>query len=89
MKVWNAQNAGASAVLVADEVDEALITMDSPEEERSSAKYIENITIPSALIEKSFGEKLKKAISAGEMVSVNLDWREAVPHTDDRVEYEL
>ncbi|XP_071935618.1 vacuolar-sorting receptor 3 [Coffea arabica] len=89
LKVWNAQNAGASAVLVADEVDEALITMDSPEEERSSAKYIENITIPSALIEKSFGEKLKKAISAGEMVSVNLDWREAVPHPDDRVEYEL
>ncbi|CAL5358111.1 unnamed protein product [Camellia sinensis] len=89
LKVWNAQNAGASAVLVADDLEEALITMDTPEEDRSLAKYIENITIPSALIEKSFGEKLKKALSIGEMVNVNLDWREAVPHPDDRVEYEL
>ncbi|XP_059313914.1 vacuolar-sorting receptor 3-like [Lycium ferocissimum] len=89
LKVWNAQNAGAAAVLVADDVDERLITMDSPEADGSSAKYIENITIPSALIEKSFAEKLKKAVSSGEMVNVNLDWREAVPHPDDRVEYEL
>ncbi|KAK3013918.1 hypothetical protein RJ639_009446 [Escallonia herrerae] len=89
LKVWNAQNAGASAVLVADDIEEALITMDSPEEDHSSVKYIENITIPSALIDKSFGEKLKKAISGGEMVNMNLDWREAVPHPDDRVEYEL
>ncbi|KAI8532667.1 hypothetical protein RHMOL_Rhmol11G0231300 [Rhododendron molle] len=89
LKVWNAQNAGASAVLVADNIEEALITMDTPEEDRQSAKYIENITIPSALIEKSFGEKLKKALNSGEMVNVNLDWREAVPHPDDRVEYEL
>ncbi|KAJ0801109.1 putative EGF-like calcium-binding domain, PA domain, complement Clr-like EGF [Helianthus annuus] len=89
LKVWNAQNAGASAVLVADDIEEALITMDTPEEDVASAKYIENITIPSALISKSFGEKLKKAISDGEMVNVNLDWRESVPHPDDRVEYEL
>ncbi|KAK9097169.1 hypothetical protein Sjap_022666 [Stephania japonica] len=89
LKVWNVQNAGASAVLVADDVDEPLITMDSPKEDGSSAKYIENITIPSALIEKDFGEKLKKAISGGDMVNVNLDWREAVPHPDSRVEYEL
>ncbi|KAL1296132.1 hypothetical protein AAHE18_19G261300 [Arachis hypogaea] len=89
LKVWNAQKAGASAVLVADDIDENLITMDTPEEDGSSAKYIENITIPSALIEKSFGIKLKDAISGGDMVNVNLDWREAVPHPDDRVEYEL
>ncbi|KAI4342038.1 hypothetical protein MLD38_026700 [Melastoma candidum] len=88
LKVWNAQKAGASAVLVADDNDEALITMDSPEEE-GTPSYIENITIPSALIEKEFGERLKKAIGIGEMVNVNLDWREAVPHPDDRVEYEL
>lgn len=87
--MWNAQKAGASAVLVADNVDEPLITMDTPEEDISSAKYIENITIPSALVTKSFGEKLKKAISGGDMVNLNLDWREAVPHPDARVEYEL
>ncbi|KAH9608087.1 hypothetical protein KSS87_014650 [Heliosperma pusillum] len=89
LKVWNAQQAGAAAVLVADDVAEALITMDTPEEDSTSAKYIENITIPSALIEKSFGETLKKSINKGDMVNVNLDWREAVPHPDDRVEYEL
>ncbi|CAA3027250.1 vacuolar-sorting receptor 3-like [Olea europaea subsp. europaea] len=89
LKVWNAQNAGAAAVLVADNMEEALITMDSPEEDHASLKYIANITIPSALIDKSFGESLKKAISGGDMVNVNLDWREAVPHPDDRVEYEL
>ncbi|KAK3193026.1 hypothetical protein Dsin_024336 [Dipteronia sinensis] len=89
LKVWNAQKAGASAVLVADDIEEALITMDTPEEDSSSAKYIENITIPSALIDKGFGETLKKELSGGEMVNVNLDWREAVPHPDDRVEYEL
>ncbi|KAK6159211.1 hypothetical protein DH2020_006525 [Rehmannia glutinosa] len=67
LKVWNAQNAGAAAVLVADDLDEALITMDSPEESGASAKYIANITIPSALIDKSFGEKLKKAVNGGDM----------------------
>ncbi|GMJ05585.1 vaculolar sorting receptor 3, VACUOLAR SORTING RECEPTOR 3, binding protein of 80 kDa 2;2 [Hibiscus trionum] len=89
LKVWNVQNAGASAVLVVDDIEEELITMDAPEEDRSAAKYIENITIPSALIEKTFGDTLKKAISGGDMVNVNLDWRESVPHPDDRVEYEL
>ncbi|KAI3959749.1 hypothetical protein MKW98_018849, partial [Papaver atlanticum] len=32
LKVWNAQKAGAAAVLVADNIDEPLITMDSPKE---------------------------------------------------------
>lgn len=88
-KVWNAQNAGASAVIVADDTDEPLITMDLPKEEDPSNKYVENITIPSALIEKSFGQKLKESFKSGDMVSVNLDWRESVPHPDERVEYEL
>ncbi|XP_068636279.1 vacuolar-sorting receptor 1-like isoform X2 [Aristolochia californica] len=63
--------------------------MDSPQEDEASAKYIQNITIPSALISRNFGEKLKKAIASGEMVNVNFDWREAVPHPENWVEYEL
>ncbi|KAE8691518.1 Vacuolar-sorting receptor 1 [Hibiscus syriacus] len=63
--------------------------MDTPEEDSSSARYIENITFPSALTQKTFGEVLKKAISGGDMVNINLVWRESVPHPDDRVEYEL
>ncbi|KAJ8439609.1 hypothetical protein Cgig2_017176 [Carnegiea gigantea] len=89
LKVWNAQKAGAAAVLVADDVGEALITMDTPEEDSSSAKYIEDIAIPSALVDRSFGDTLKQALNKGDMVNVNLDWREAVPHPDARVEYEL
>eukprot|EP00262_Sarcandra_glabra_P000066 TRINITY_DN10090_c0_g1_i1.p1 TRINITY_DN10090_c0_g1~~TRINITY_DN10090_c0_g1_i1.p1 ORF type:complete len:626 (+),score=90.29 TRINITY_DN10090_c0_g1_i1:130-2007(+) len=89
LKVWNAQEAGASAVLVADIIEEPLITMDSPQENGESSKYVQNITIPSALIDKKFGEKLKSALSSGDMVNVNLDWRESLPHPDDRVEYEL
>ncbi|MQL92098.1 hypothetical protein Taro_024717 [Colocasia esculenta] len=88
-KVWRAQNAGASAVLVVDDTEEPLITMDLPREDGEAAVFIQNITIPSALIDKSFGEQLKSAYKIGEMVTVNLDWREAVPHPDDRVEYEL
>ncbi|CAL4911935.1 unnamed protein product [Urochloa decumbens] len=87
-KAWNAQNAGAAAILVADDKDEPLITMDTPEES-GRAEYLENITIPSALITKSFGDRLKKAIDNGDMVNVNLDWREALPHPDERVEYEF
>jgi len=40
-KTWNAQNAGASAVLVAFDIEEKLITMGTPEEDGLSAKYIE------------------------------------------------
>lgn len=89
LKVWNAQNAGAAAVLVTDNKVESLITMDSPEEDNTAVEYLQHITIPSALIEKNFGDKLKKALSNGEMVNINLDWRESLPHPDDRVEYEF
>lgn len=40
-KTWNAQQAGAAAVLVADNIDEPLITMDNPEESMSSQSFVE------------------------------------------------
>ncbi|XP_059640556.1 vacuolar-sorting receptor 1-like [Cornus florida] len=89
LKAWNAQNAGAAAILVADDRIEPLITMDMPEEEDAQANYVQNITIPSALISKTFGDKIKKAVSSNEMVNINLDWRESLPHPDERVEYEF
>ncbi|PSS17694.1 Vacuolar-sorting receptor 1 like [Actinidia chinensis var. chinensis] len=88
-KAWNAQNAGAAAILVVDDRVEPLITMDMPEEEDARADYLEKISIPSALISKTFGNNVKKALSSGEMVNINLDWRESLPHPDDRVEYEF
>ncbi|XP_011019003.1 PREDICTED: vacuolar-sorting receptor 1-like [Populus euphratica] len=89
LKAWNAQNGGAAAILVADDKVEPLITMDNPEEDDADAAYLQNITIPSALISKSLGDSIKKAISNGEMVNMNLDWTEALPHPDERVEYEF
>ncbi|KAL2474489.1 Vacuolar-sorting receptor 1 [Abeliophyllum distichum] len=34
--------------------------MDTPEEENAQADYLQNITIPSALISKALGERIKK-----------------------------
>ncbi|KAK2352463.1 Vacuolar-sorting receptor 1 [Trifolium repens] len=91
LKAWNAQIGGAAAILVADDRVEPLITMDTPEEGNGATNddYIEKITIPSALISKSLGDNIKSALASGAMVNVNLDWREALPHPDERVEYEL
>lgn len=89
LKAWSAQNAGAAAVLVADDRDEPLITMDTPEEQDAQADYLQKITVPAALISKSFGDTLKKALAGGDMVNINLDWRESLPHPDERVEYEF
>ncbi|PKA61785.1 Vacuolar-sorting receptor 1 [Apostasia shenzhenica] len=88
-KAWNAQNAGAAAIVVSDNKGEPLITMDIPEEEFGKADYLQNISIPSALISKSLGDKFKKALGNSEMVNVNLDWMESLPHPDERVEFEL
>lgn len=63
--------------------------MDSPEDDPVASKYLQNISIPSALILKDFGEKLKQALANKELVSMRLDWRESLPHPDERVEYEF
>ncbi|RWR79053.1 vacuolar-sorting receptor 1-like protein isoform X1 [Cinnamomum micranthum f. kanehirae] len=89
LKAWNAQKAGAAAILVADDKVEPLIIMDTPEEENASAEYVQNISIPLALISKTLGDSIKKALSSGEMVNIYLDWRESLPHPDERVEYEF
>ncbi|GAB4840861.1 Vacuolar-sorting receptor 6 [Ancistrocladus abbreviatus] len=88
VEVWNAQQAGAAAVLVADSIDEPLITMDSPEESKDDG-YIEQIEIPSVLIERSFGQTLKDGLKRGDEVLLKLDWSESMPSPDGRVEYEL
>ncbi|XP_031473751.1 vacuolar-sorting receptor 6-like [Nymphaea colorata] len=89
LKVWNAQQAGAKAVLVADDRDEPLITMDAPNEETEAQAYVEKIDIPSAMIEHSLGEELKQALAKGEDVVIQMDWSGSMPNPDSRVEYEL
>lgn len=88
-KAWNAQNAGAAAILVADDRPEQLITMDLPQEGGARFDYVQNITIPSALISLSLEDLIKKALNNNDLIRVNLDWTEALPHPDERVEYEF
>ncbi|KAJ3679267.1 hypothetical protein LUZ60_017278 [Juncus effusus] len=98
LKSWNAQNSGAAAVLISDSIDEPLLTMDTPDDSMipNSSNYIEKISIPSTLIKKSFGETLKTTLqkmsldkSYGDELIVKIDWRESMPHPDERVEYEF
>ncbi|KMT06156.1 hypothetical protein BVRB_7g163250 [Beta vulgaris subsp. vulgaris] len=89
LKAWNAQEAGAAAVLVADSVDEPLLTMDSPEESSDADGFIDKIQIPSVLVERAFGDSLKEALKKSDEVVLKLDWSESMPNPDGRVEYEL
>lgn len=76
-------------MIVADTIDEPLLTMDAPEEDNDN-EYVEKINIPSALIKHSFGNALKDAFAKGsEEIVLRLDWRESMPHPDERVEYEF
>ncbi|KAE8717591.1 hypothetical protein F3Y22_tig00110044pilonHSYRG00243 [Hibiscus syriacus] len=67
LKAWHAQHAGATAVLVADYIDMPLITMNTPKKVYAGAEYVQNITIPSALITKSLGNSIKEALSNHEL----------------------
>lgn len=89
LKAWIAQQAGAAAVLVADSIDEPLITMDSPEESSDADGFIEKLEIPSVLIRREFGDSLKESLKKGDEVVVKLDWSESIPNPDGRVEYEF
>ncbi|XP_076893868.1 vacuolar-sorting receptor 1-like [Bidens hawaiensis] len=83
-KAWNAQNAGADAILVEGDSDK-LITMEMPED--PGATYLQNLTISSVLITQSLGTLIKQSLENNDIVLVILDWTEALPHPDERVEY--
>ncbi|GAB2234311.1 hypothetical protein Droror1_Dr00003558 [Drosera rotundifolia] len=89
LKAWNAQQAGAAAMLVVDNIDEHLITMDSPEVNSDSSDYVDKIQIPSVMIEQSFGKSIKEALKNGNEVVIKMDWSESMPNPDGQVEYEL
>ena len=62
-KVLHAQLAGAQAVLVADDVDEPLLTMADPDGSAGGgtelARLAQEISIPSALVTKKVGDALR------------------------------
>jgi hypothetical protein len=81
-KVWNAQNAGAVAVLVVN-YDDTHTTMDSPDEddEDKNVRYLSHLTIPAAFVTKTTGDILKALITTGtaEQAYVIMDWTDVLP----------
>ena len=53
LQAYNAQNAGAKAILIVDNVEESLLTMSNPEERPEIAKLKNDITIATALVKKA------------------------------------
>lgn len=51
-KAYNAEKAGAKAILVMDDREEQLLTMAAPEDRPEIAKLREDISIPTALIRR-------------------------------------
>ncbi|KAI3843931.1 hypothetical protein MKX03_011594 [Papaver bracteatum] len=66
LKAWYAQNAGASAVLVADYFVEPLPTIILTED------HLRNVSIPSILITKTLGDSIKKALKSPVYVEYEL-----------------
>jgi hypothetical protein len=88
MKVWNAQLAGADAVIIVDDRDEDLVTMDSGAD-ADTGSYVSNITIPAVLARMVDGNSFDQAITRYGHVVGTLDWHDVLPHPDSRVEWEL
>ena len=92
-KVLHAQLAGAQAVLVADDVEEPLLTMADPDGSAGGgtelARLAQEISIPSALVTKEVGDVLRAATVAGDVLVLTLDWQDSISHPDDVVEWEL
>ncbi|KAL3683153.1 hypothetical protein R1sor_001175 [Riccia sorocarpa] len=78
-RVYNAELAGAAAALILDTKDEDLMKMADSRYATppSSAKYVGNITIPSALVNKTVGDKLRTELTTGGQINVKLEWGEA------------
>ncbi|XP_042519826.1 vacuolar-sorting receptor 1-like [Macadamia integrifolia] len=65
VEVWNGQKAGAAAVLVAHQVYEPLMTSVKSSSGGGTTCYKDEINIPSAFINRSLGDNLKKALEKG------------------------
>ncbi|KAK9799792.1 hypothetical protein WJX73_009230 [Symbiochloris irregularis] len=90
-KAFNAQQAGAKAILVMDDRDESLLTMSNPEDRPELAKLKNDINIPAGLVRKVTGDKIWGLLSQDETstVVVEMDWTDALIHPDNRVEWQL
>mmetsp|Transcript_39671 Transcript_39671/g.126778 ORF Transcript_39671/g.126778 Transcript_39671/m.126778 type:complete len:558 (+) Transcript_39671:1457-3130(+) len=86
-KAFNAQKAGAAAIVVASNLD-SLTTMDGTDDEEAQM-YVGNVTIPAALITKTDADDIKSHLDSASFVMTEMDWSDVLPHPDDRVEWEF
>ena len=93
-KAHHAQEAGAAAVIISDDVDEPLITMAGPQ--RRDGRYedlAKNVTVPTVLVSQLSGATLTafhaNATAAGGEVTLEVDFTQSITNPDARVEYEL
>ena len=76
-QAYNAERAGAQAVIVMDNIQEQLLTMSNPEERPEIAKLKADVTIPTALIQKVKGLGTRQRASVIQMVNALRDCSEA------------
>lgn len=88
-KAYHAQLAGASAVIIADDRDEPLITMTTPKNNPSAQSLVREIEVPTALVRKRLADTIDRVLRSGDRVVLEMNWEEAMPNPDDRVEWEL
>ena len=90
-KAFHAQAAGAKAVVVADNVQEDLLTMAVPEDLPALAALTGKIAIPTVLVTKQAGEQIKALLRKPEAggTTLELDWSDSIAHPDSRVEWEF
>ena len=67
-QAYNAERAGAQAVIVMDNIQEQLLTMSNPEERPEIAKLKADVSIPTALIQKVRGAGTCQALPGPEGV---------------------
>jgi hypothetical protein len=87
-KALHAQNAGADAVIIVDNVNEDLVTMDASSDDASVAEA-QNITVPVGLVTKATGDLFEPILEQRRTILVTLNWTDVLPHPDARVEWEL
>jgi hypothetical protein len=87
-KALYAQNAGADAVIIVDNVNEDLVTMDASSDDASVAEA-QNITVPVGLVTKATGDLFEPILEQRRTILVTLNWTDVLPHPDARVEWEL
>ena len=87
-KSLHAQAAGAGAVLIIDNRDESLITMDGGDDDDSQREEAQ-LSVPCALIQQAAGVALKGQLAYSVPTVATLSWADIVPRSASVVDWQL